>query len=140
MVIPMVKLKWSLIAILLLSGLSVQCGETVQNPEVYVEYEYCIPPEMDDGWETGPMKNTGIDTIMIYDLMNQILWEKHGYVNSILIAKDGKLIFEEYVNGIERSNLSDLETITKSIMGALTGIAIDRGYITGIDEPFIDYL
>lgn len=49
---------------------------------------------------------------------------------SYLVTKNGKLIYEEYWDGSTDSTHSNIFSCTKSIIGLLIGIAIDKGYIT----------
>jgi len=128
------------IVLTILSGLLTYCNKTIQNPEVYKEYQYRIPEQLDDGWETATMKNTGIDTIMFQTLMNKIIWGDYDYLHSILVVKNGKLVFEEYVNGFKRTNVNQISTITKTFLGALTGIAVDKGLVNNVNDPVMNYL
>ncbi len=60
-------------------------------------------------------------------------------MRSLLIVKDGCLIVEEYFNGTDRSAPTNVKSITKNILSALVGIAVDRGYLEGIDETIDTY-
>jgi CubicO group peptidase (beta-lactamase class C family) len=63
----------------------------------------------------------------------------NGKIDSILIFKDGKLIFERYWNGHDRNMLHDIRSSTKAITSLLIGIAIDEGFIRDVDEPILRY-
>jgi len=59
------------------------------------------------------------------------------YVNihSVLLIKDGVLVFEEYFEGNDRNTLHEIRSATKSIGSMLAGIAIDRGFLPSENEP-----
>lgn len=50
-------------------------------------------------------------------------------IHSILISKDGKLVYEQYFNGWNKDSLHDSRSAFKSITSLLTGIAVDKGLI-----------
>ena len=65
---------------------------------------------------------------------------KNQNINAILLHRDGQVIFAEYFNGFTSSeSLFNLRSITKSVLSALIGIAIDRGFITGIKQNALEY-
>jgi CubicO group peptidase (beta-lactamase class C family) len=105
------------------------------------------------------MSEVGMDTQLVVDLMNDLLNRETHHVHSILIVKDGSLVFEEYFSGFDlvlndsvlthianggdinftqidfnRDALHFQASVTKSITSVLFGIAIDKGFIQGIDE------
>jgi CubicO group peptidase (beta-lactamase class C family) len=50
-------------------------------------------------------------------------------IHSILISKDGKLVYEQYFNGWNKDSLHDSRSAFKSITSLLTGISVDKGLI-----------
>ena len=87
--------------------------------------------------------------------MNRIDAGEYDKLHSILIVKEGRLVFEEYFDGYKynwsgrgyrgeyvefnRTNLHHLASVTKAFTSALVGIAIDEGYIEGVEQPVVDY-
>ena len=55
-------------------------------------------------------------------------------IHSVLISRGGKLAYERYFNGWGRDSLHDTYSSFKSVASLLTGIAIDRGLIRGVNE------
>ena len=55
-------------------------------------------------------------------------------LRSLLISIDGKLVEESYFNGARASQTANLKSASKTILSALVGIALDRGYLKSIDE------
>jgi CubicO group peptidase (beta-lactamase class C family) len=60
-------------------------------------------------------------------------------LNSLLISRGGELVLEEYFNGTDRWQRANVKSVSKSILSALIGIAIEQGVIEGIDQPIADY-
>jgi CubicO group peptidase (beta-lactamase class C family) len=61
-------------------------------------------------------------------------------IDSLLIVKDGYIIFEEYFNPTQnQSSLHPIFSCTKSLMSAFIGIAHEKGIIDSIDQRIIDF-
>ena len=84
--------------------------------------------------------------------MNRISATPQHNIHSILIIKESNLVFEEYFEGekfklgkytgeygFTRDDLHTLCSATKSFASALTGIAIDKGYIASADLKVFDF-
>ncbi len=109
--------------------------------ELRVGWRYFQPEETGDGWETATLAAEGFDTSSLDEGMDQLYAAGYDdFLHAILVARNGKLVFEEYFRGFRRDSLNHVQSTTKSFTSALVGIAIDKGYIGGVDEPFFDYL
>ncbi|ALO47634.1 serine hydrolase domain-containing protein [Pseudohongiella spirulinae] len=60
-------------------------------------------------------------------------------LHSLLISQNGEMIFERYYQGRSANQPANLKSASKSIMSALIGIAIDKGYINSVDQPLSDF-
>lgn len=60
-------------------------------------------------------------------------------LHSLLVSRDGELIFERYYNGTRRDRPGNIKSASKSLISALVGIAIDRGLIADTQTPIINY-
>jgi CubicO group peptidase (beta-lactamase class C family) len=56
-------------------------------------------------------------------------------VFSILISQNGKIFYELYTSKIQRNDAHYVMSVTKSVTSALAGVALDKGLLTGPDEP-----
>jgi CubicO group peptidase (beta-lactamase class C family) len=56
---------------------------------------------------------------------------------SLLVIRDGRIVLESYLNGASSDYSAHIFSITKTVMSALTGIAIQEGLIDGVDQPVI---
>ena len=59
---------------------------------------------------------------------------------SFLVMKDGKLIYENYFNGIKQGENTQIFSATKTITTSLLGIAIQEGKIKSIDQHVSDFI
>jgi CubicO group peptidase (beta-lactamase class C family) len=112
---------------------------------------YRPPEQVDDGWETESLAEVGMDEGLLIDLMNLIRGTPHHRIHSIVIAVGGGLVLEEYFDGLTHPTIGEepisydrdtwhvLSSTTKSFTSALLGIAIDRGYIPGVDQPISEF-
>ncbi|HXV82413.1 MAG TPA: serine hydrolase [Candidatus Binatia bacterium] len=55
-------------------------------------------------------------------------------LRSLLISIDGELVEERYFNGVRPSHNANLKSASKSILSALVGIALDRGYLKSLED------
>ena len=115
------------------------------------KYAYQVPASLDDGWDCAHVSEVGIDKDKIIQFMDRIASGKHNDIHSIVIVKDGKLVLEEYfattgkrfgpfIEQVFREKPHHLASTTKGVLSALTGIAIDKGFIQDVNEPIYKYL
>lgn len=55
-------------------------------------------------------------------------------IDGIVIARNGKVCYEKYFNGLTKESLHDSRSSFKSVTGLLLGIAIDKGFIKSVTE------
>jgi CubicO group peptidase (beta-lactamase class C family) len=103
------------------------------------QYSYQQPKNDNDGLITGDLDGSGLDKTLLNEMMQKIIDGTYPNVHSILIIKDSKLVFEEYFYGHNKNKLHELRSATKSFISALTGIAVDKGYIKSINEKVLPY-
>ena len=60
-------------------------------------------------------------------------------LHSLLVSQDGELVLERYFNGKDASDIANVKSVSKSIVSALVGIAIEEGYIQSLRQPIADY-
>lgn len=72
----------------------------------------------------------GYDTVKLKQLKGRIDTGLFKKITSIVVVKDGKLLFEEYFNGAHRNTLHDTRSVGKSFASTLTGMAIADGYLS----------
>jgi hypothetical protein len=60
-------------------------------------------------------------------------------IYSLLVVKNGSLIAEKYFNSGSIEEMSKRASVTKSYTSALVGIALDKGYISSIDQKMLEF-
>jgi CubicO group peptidase (beta-lactamase class C family) len=85
-----------------------------------------------DGWRSDSPANRGLDEAALAGLRAQIEQELP-FLDSLLLVKDGYLVYEEYFNGYDAARLHQLASVTKSITSALVGMAQAEGRIPDLD-------
>ena len=106
------------------------------------------------GWSVGDAEEAGLNTDILSDMMNHIRDTEGHNIHSILVFKDGKLVFEEYFEGYlysgdppgsdgdyimyDRETDHFLASVSKTVTSVIYGIAVKEGFITDLDEKIID--
>ena len=55
-------------------------------------------------------------------------------LTSFIIAQNDTIVFEEYYNGSDQTQNINIQSVTKSVISALMGIAVREGYIKGAEQ------
>lgn len=93
----------------------------------------------DDGWKNADPGDVGLSGARLQAMGEAIRSDKFHKITSILIARSGMLVYEEYFDGSPDSSLRDTRSATKTVTGILIGIALDRGLIPGVKAPVMDF-
>ena len=123
-------------------------GGAVEAPQPPpFDYEYAQPAATGDGWAVAHAADAGIDVARLEAMMNSIRGGAFDYVDSIVVAQDGKLVFDETIRKVTdaedgRVGNTNLKmhaqfSTTKSITGVAVGIAIEQGYLPGVDALYL---
>jgi CubicO group peptidase (beta-lactamase class C family) len=64
---------------------------------------------------------------------------EYGEITSVVVSRGGDIVAEEYLEG-DAESLRNTRSVTKTVLGMLLGIAIDRGLVPGVDVPLADLL
>ena len=96
-----------------------------------------------DYWPTNEWKelspeSVGIDTNKLSLVDKEIEIRLNG-VNSFLIIKNGYIIHEKYFNGYNQEKTNHLCSVTKTIISALIGIAIEKRLIKSVNQKIFDF-
>lgn len=61
-------------------------------------------------------------------------------ITSVLIARDGRLVYEGYFRGSDAQTRHDTRSATKTVTGMLAGLAIADGRIASVQAPVLPWL
>jgi CubicO group peptidase (beta-lactamase class C family) len=102
-------------------------------------YTYQKPELKNDGWEVSSLSEVGMDVTLIEELTENIINDQYKGIHSMLIVRNGLLVFEEYFKGYNSDDLQHIFSITKSVSSSLTGIAIDKGFLQGVEDSLLTF-
>src|SRR4029077_3367880 len=88
---------------------------------------------------TGNVDKSGLDTALLAEMVRKIVDGTYPLVHSVLIIKDGKLVFEEYFYEYTKDSLQELRSASKSCVSALAGIALDKGFIKSKNDKVLPF-
>lgn len=63
----------------------------------------------------------------------------YGNIAGMIVQKNGIKVYEKYFNGYTADNAVHVCSVTKSVLSALIGIAIDQGYIGSLDQKVLAF-
>src|SRR5688572_4796978 len=86
-------------------------------------------------WSTAVPEEVGLDSAVLVEMFEHVKREKVP-VHSVQIVRDGKMVLEAYFYPFRSGARHDVASVTKSITSTLAGIALDRGLMKEIDQPF----
>jgi len=93
-----------------------------------------------DGWEVSTLEAEGIDLDRIESLARRLQRGDFGAVHDLLLVRHGRLVYEQYFGVGSREALHEMQSVTKSVMSALVGIAVDRGQVADLEQPLEAFL
>ena len=97
------------------------------------------PKSLKDGWKVSSLTKEGFNVNIFRDLERFILNDKHRDLKSVSVFRNNKIVYDKHVNGASPETIIDIRSTTKSFISALIGIAIDKGYIKGLNEKILPY-
>jgi len=103
-------------------------------------YQYRQPVELGDGWTIASPKDVGMSQEQLEVLVQSILDSPTNslgspYLQSLVIARRGKLILEEHFYGYHSDKPHDLRSASKSVTGIMVGQAIDEVKDLSLESP-----
>jgi len=60
-------------------------------------------------------------------------------IRSLLVSHRGEAVLERYFNGARATSQANIKSAAKSVISALTGVAIARGLLPGVHAPIAPY-
>lgn len=118
-------------------SLGAQDSKTITHKPFYaIDLESVNPEQCTNPF---PFELTHSHNEALNSLWNEIEKGTYGRINSVLVAKDGKLIAEKYFHGFDKNEKQTVQSVSKSIVSLLAGSAIEEGYINSVDDPLSQY-
>ncbi len=105
-----------------------------------IKYVYQQPEQIDNNLQTASIFQFINDSTAFFSLIERIIKQKFGRLETLLILKDKKLVLEEYFYGYDRTQLHNIHSCTKSIVSLLLGIALEHNNKMNVDKSFFEYI
>ena len=71
--------------------------------------------------------------------MLDAIQEQHLNLHSLLVIRNGYLVSETYFGSHQQDTRHETYSVTKSFVATLIGMAIDKGYIDGVEHRIVDF-
>lgn len=115
---------------------SIWHAKPANMPDTYV---YRAPDNLGDGITVASLTVNDPLLDSLTAMTTQVYSEAFPGLESVLVYKNGALVFEEYFYNFNRDALHQQRSATKTLMALLAGAAIDSGVIPSIDEKIMPY-
>ncbi len=117
-----------------LSGAAAGAGQSANAAELKT------PERRHDGLKVAHLSSVQGDTEALGRLVVELRDGEFGKVDSLLIAKGGALVLEQYFGDAAIDKLHPTRSHTKSVTAYAVGKAIELGKIKSVDAPILKYL
>ena len=103
------------------------------------------PVENGDGWSTASLIDAGIDPAPIVSIVHTLASEapaspRAPYLQGLLVARNGRLVLDEYFYGFDAATPHDVRSAGKSLDAALFGIALTMNPRLDVTAPVMQWL
>jgi CubicO group peptidase (beta-lactamase class C family) len=92
----------------------------------------------DGDWKVSTPEKQGMDSKTLLE-MDKHIKEKLPHIRSIVVIRNGYLVFERYYQNYSSEECFEVNSITKSFIGALMGIAIKNGNIKSENQKLSEF-
>jgi CubicO group peptidase (beta-lactamase class C family) len=120
------------------AGISADCG---------------APTAMSDGWLVSAPAQQALDPELICTIGPGLAKLTGANTHGVVVVRNGAIVYEQYFTGDDQrgstwvgviphdaNTLHNMESITKSVVALLVGIAFDRGLLKNLDAPILSLL
>ena len=108
-------------------------------PSAREQWVYSQPIDSKDGWSVSTLKHEDMDEAPIANLMEKIIradpTSSALRIQSLVIARHGRLVLEEYFYGFSRDRVHDMRSAGKTFAPVLVGLARQQGAQLRPDSP-----
>lgn len=108
----------------------------VSKPEQPPELEHLPEPKLEWEWQKDMPDSQGLDGGALPDI--HAVYDGFPLLSAVIV-KNGRIVDEYYKEGYDETSLFQINSASKSITGALIGLALDQGYIDSLDSPISEY-
>jgi CubicO group peptidase (beta-lactamase class C family) len=92
----------------------------------------------DSPWNVSSPEEQGIESVFLADMLKKIK-EEEIKIRSVLILRNGHLVLESYIHPYNRDVAHDIKSVSKSIISALVGIALQDNILSSLDQTVFEF-
>ncbi len=98
------------------------------------------PPWPTEGWGYASPESQGMDSNLLVEMLKTIENEEIG-IDALVVVRNGSIVLDATVFpfSIFPDPRHNVYSCTKSVLSILIGIAIDKGYIAGVDQTVLNF-
>ncbi len=108
-------------------------------PAANASEDLTAPARADDGLAVASPAEASLDAEWLQRLAAAAEGDDFKRLTSVLLAVDGKLVFERYFADAGAETFHDVRSVTKTVTSMLIGIAIERGLLKGLDAKVFEF-
>ena len=115
------------------------------------------PIAMEDGWPVSEPQAQQLDPALMCSIEGELDKLKDANPHGVVVVRSGTIVHERYFTGPDQRwpqqhwreplqntphdmrTKHDLQSITKSVVALLVGVALDRGMIRSVDAPLLSF-
>lgn len=97
-----------------------------------------MPTSAADEWPVSTPGEQDLDTDLLAQMVETIEEEDYD-IDSVLVLRNGHLVLDAYFSPFKPDTKHIIHSCTKSVVSILIGIAIDHGYIEGVDQSVLSF-
>lgn len=90
--------------------------------------------QINDGWKLS------VNQLLLPRMENDINNKELNKTESVIIAKNGEIVYENYFSGFNALIPHDMRSASKSISSAIVGVTVDKQLIKSTDQSIYDFL
>lgn len=108
-------------------------------------YAYRVPAQRQDGWQTAPAASVGLDPAALAGIVQAQATSdpaaaRPQLIHSLLVARHGRLVLEEYFFGETPTTPHDLRSASKTFNAVMLGAAMRNDRSLGPDRRIYDLM
>ena len=106
---------------------------------VWMMLALCAPAASAIEFTEGPAPGDFCPLRLELQMMRRGIDNVNVFTDGIVVLHRGKIIYERYARGWDRTTPHRMYSVTKSVVSALVGIAIGEGYIDSVQQKVIEF-
>jgi CubicO group peptidase (beta-lactamase class C family) len=127
------RVMYLIIVILLIFSTMLAACKPSNSTKDSIDYT----PQLGDDWEVSTPEEQGLNPELLDDLYSDAA--KLDTIYGLLVVKNGSIVAEQYFNEGSSEQKAFIQSISKSYISALVGLALDQGCITSVDQKMMEF-